>query len=429
MENDIRSNSLDSPCRERSPEFLSRRNTWPPSNHYQLVWDGHINYREIIYRNTFLMLIRYYAIPLLFGLASGLMFANVYPDYYDNWLSYESIYYITVSDHKININFCVNEVLMSLFFALATKELVEAFRENGSMHPINKKIFNILFATLGGILGPISIFFILYFLLDLDEKTFSSWGIPTATDISIAWVCASVTFTKNHPAITYLLLLAVVDDAIGMVIIATVYSDPETPFNWYWLFLCIGSIGVCYLFNYLKIRSWIFYILIPGVLSWIGLFLSNLNPVVCLCQIIFFIPDLHRFEKVISPFVDIVVLFLFGFVNGGIKIETIGYFSLTIFLSLFIGKTLGIFILGITLDFLGYKIPEGITKLDLFYIGIIASAGLTVSLFIAGQALKSDPVLQDEAKLGALLSIVTPIFAFFIKTIIGYYKYDQLSNQ
>ena len=71
--------------------------------------------------------------------------------------------------------------------------------------------------------------------------------------------------------------------------------------------------------------------------------------------------------------------------------------------------------MGITLDFLGYKIPEGITKLDLFYIGIIASAGLTVSLFIAGQALKSDPVLQDEAKLGALLSIVTPIFAIFYK--------------
>ena len=148
MENDIRSNSLDSPCRERSPEFLSRRNTWPPSNHYQLVWDGHINYREIIYRNTFLMLIRYYAIPLLFGLASGLMFANVYPDYYDNWLSYESIYYITVSDHKININFCVNEVLMSLFFALATKELVEAFRGKRFHAPNKIKRFSIFCSLL-----------------------------------------------------------------------------------------------------------------------------------------------------------------------------------------------------------------------------------------------------------------------------------------
>merc|ERR1719491_2195204 len=55
------------------------------------------------------------------------------------------------------------------------------------------------------------------------------WGVPTATDISLAWMCALLIFGAGHPAINFLLLLAIVDDAIGMVIIALAYPDPVHP--------------------------------------------------------------------------------------------------------------------------------------------------------------------------------------------------------
>jgi NhaA family Na+:H+ antiporter len=40
---------------------------------------------------------------------------------------------------------------------------------------------------------------------------------------------------KGHPAIDYLLLLAVADDALGMVIIAIFYTDPSSPVQPQWL--------------------------------------------------------------------------------------------------------------------------------------------------------------------------------------------------
>jgi NhaA family Na+:H+ antiporter len=59
----------------------------------------------------------------------------------------------------------------------------------------------------------------------------SRWAIPTATDIPLAWAIALMAFGRGHPAISYLLLLAVVDDAVGMIIIAIFYpgegSHPE----------------------------------------------------------------------------------------------------------------------------------------------------------------------------------------------------------
>ena len=59
----------------------------------------------------------------------------------------------------------------------------------------------------------------------------TGWGIPTATDISVAWVVAYTVFGAGHPAINFLLLCAIIDDGIGLVIIAVVYReenpDPE----------------------------------------------------------------------------------------------------------------------------------------------------------------------------------------------------------
>ena len=53
--------------------------------------------------------------------------------------------------------------------------------------------------------------------LNLATRRRLRWGVVTATDIPIAWMVARVVFGDGHPAIDYLLLLAVADDALGLV--------------------------------------------------------------------------------------------------------------------------------------------------------------------------------------------------------------------
>ena len=67
------------------------------------------------------------------------------------------------------------------------------------------------------------------------------WGVPTATDISLAWVVAVQVFPFRHPAIDFLLLLAVADDAIGLVIIAIAYKDENYPTEWVYLLVCVAA--------------------------------------------------------------------------------------------------------------------------------------------------------------------------------------------
>ena len=42
----------------------------------------------------------------------------------------------------------------------------------------------------------------------------SCWGIPTATDIALAWLVARAVFGKGHPAVAFLLLLAVAESEV-----------------------------------------------------------------------------------------------------------------------------------------------------------------------------------------------------------------------
>ena len=114
---------------------------------------------------------------------------------------------------------------MCLFFGLAAKEIAEAFQPGGSLYPPTRKAVNPLMGTLGGVVGPVICYFIFLAIFhscgllddDISFETYAQgWGIPTATDISLAWVTASYVMGSDHPAVNYLLLLAVVDDGVGL---------------------------------------------------------------------------------------------------------------------------------------------------------------------------------------------------------------------
>ncbi len=104
------------------------------------------------------------------------------------------------------------------------------------------------------------------------------------------------------------------------------------------------------------------------------------------------------------------MLFLFGLTNAGVQLNGIGALTVTVVAALMVGKTLGI---GLSTLFavkvMKIPLPKGMGMREIWLLGFIASIGLTVALFVAGQAFRTDNVLMAEAKMGALLSVAAGI--------------------
>ena len=229
--------------------------------------------------------IRVYSVPLILGVIVALIWANLH------WESYYGFKHFEVIG-SIDVYFLVKYIFMVFFFAVAAIEITMSFLPGGSLSPMRKAI-NPLFSTLGGVLGPIAVFFILNALIGGPEFA-KGWGIPTATDIALAWLLARIVFGVGHPAVSFLLLLAIVDDAIGLCIIAIFYPNPDLPTQPIWLLVTVAGMAIAFLMRKFNVRSYVPYLLVGGLLSWFGLYYSGLHPALSLVVIIPFLPHVRK---------------------------------------------------------------------------------------------------------------------------------------
>jgi len=316
------------------------------------------------------------------------------------------------------LHFLTNEIFMVLFFGMAAVEIVRSVLPGGPLHPLRRAV-NPLFATAGGVLGPALIYLGLNRLFG-NPALARGWGIPTATDIALAWLVARAVFGGRHPAVSFLLLLAVADDAIGLAIIALFYPDPTVPAEPAWLALTAAGMLAAYLLRRKKVASYWPYLFAGGGLSWAGLFRAHLHPALALVFVAPFMPagrrgepvlfegdpsdlsTLARFEHDWKVVVDF-GMFLFGLVNTGVPFSDVGAATWLVLSSLAAGKTLGIFLFARAAAAAGFPLPERIGNKELVLTGLVAGIGLTVAVFVAGEAFV-DVRLQGAAKMGALLS-------------------------
>jgi Na+:H+ antiporter, NhaA family len=358
-------------------------------------------------------LLREFSIPLIAGVVSALIWVNNAPESYTRFLHTNLI-------GPISIHFLTNDIFMVFFFGIAAVEITQSFLPGGDLYPVRKSI-NPLLATLGGVVGPALVYLALNHYIG-SPALLRGWGIATATDIAFAWLVARMVFGNNHPAIAFLLLLAVADDGIGLAIIAVFYPDPRFPVQLTWLLLTLAGITAACLLRSQRVKSYRPYLLLGGTLSWIGLFKAHLHPALALVFIVPFLPctgaekkhlfeedasdrsTLAQFEHEWKIIVDF-GLFMFGLANSGVELSSMGRATWLVLSALLIGKTIGIFTFGVMADILGFPLPDGVRKKELFVIGIIGGFGFTVALFIAGEAF-IDPALQGAAKMGAMLSCV-----------------------
>lgn len=392
-----------------------------------------------------------FSIPLIIGVLAGLATANIDPSFYEKLVDFHLFgEHAEVFDHALTVHFLINEVFMVLFFGIAAKEITDSVLPGGALNPVNKAI-NPLMATIGGILGPVGVYFLLTTLIYGGTENFSEvangWAIPTATDIALAWLVARVVFGSHHSAVNFLLLLAVADDAIGLGIIAVFYPDPHNPVEPVWLLLTLSGIAAAYGLRRIHVGLWPLYVLIGGGLSWSGLALSGVEPALALVVIVPLLPGprldpvlmrshaeqhpepqsaaaadhrpvhaispLDQFEHQLKLFVDL-GLFFFAFANAGVAFGSINSVTLIILLSLVVGKTIGVSLFSWTATYLGFPLPPDMRFKHLAVTGLISGLGLTVALFVAGKAFTAESAFQDPAKMGAVLSGVVAVFAIAI---------------
>ena len=338
----------------------------------------------------------------------------------------------------LTAHYLVNDILMAFFFAIAGKEVWEAvILKNGSLR--GKKAATPLFATAGGMFGPIGVYLGLAWLLGPAKfgEVANGWAIPTATDIAFSYLIGRLVFGAGHPAVRFLLLLAIADDAAGLIILAVFYPSGDLAPVWLLLSLA-AAVGVFVLFNWLPRKldrgnqlrptstwvrqklSWWPY-LIAGALSWFGFAQSGLHPALGLLPIVPTLPHADRafgiFAEAEQYLTDLlnhtehllktpveVVLFLFGLMNAGVEFSAIAEPTWLVLAGLIVGKPLGVLLFGwIGANVLRLGLPAGMRIVDLFVIGCVAAIGFTVSLFVASVAFEPGPV-QDAAKMGALFS-------------------------
>lgn len=372
-----------------------------------------------------------FSIPLLSGVVVSLIWANV------DLHGYEAAMHWSPFGHHspLNLHFFANEFLMVFFFGVAAKEITEAALPGGALNPPSKAV-NPLMGTLGGVLGPVGVYFAMVKLLGAPDIA-NGWGIPTATDIALAWLVARIVFGSRHPAVSYLLLLAVADDAIGLGIIAIFYPDPNNPTDPRWLALVGIALLIAFALRKREVQSFWPYLLVPGIISWAGLYFAHLHPSLALVAVVPFMPSrgfdeglfseransakyvdtLNRFEHTFKRPVDF-GLFAFGLANAGVTFSSMGAATWAVLAALVVGKTVGITGFSMLAQALGFKLPQGMDLRTLVVAGLVAAIGLTVALFVAGVAF-TEPGLQGSAKMGALFSSLAAPLAIVLGRMLG----------
>jgi NhaA family Na+:H+ antiporter len=355
---------------------------------------------------------------LIGGTLAALLWANLAPHSYE------------LFEHTLH--FWVNDIGMVFFFAIAAKEVFEATLPGGPLSSPKTAGLPLL-AAAGGMVGPAGLFVLLSSQWGHPELL-HGWAIPCATDIAFSALIVRLIFGRNHPAVPFLLMLAIADDALGLIILAAFY--PSGPLRLgECAILMAAALAVAWMLRRQKVASFWPYVLAAGTLSWLALSRGGLHPALALVPIVPFMPHaprdlgildeqealqpdtLNRFEHWWHRPVE-VVLGTFGLVNAGVPLGGVGHGTWVVLVAILVGKPLGI--AGATWlgRVLSLEIDRGISARDVIVAGLVAGIGFTVALFFATAAFPSGELLE-EVKMGALLSFLAAPLSVGLAKALG----------
>lgn len=283
--------------------------------------------------------------------------------------------------------------LLAVFFFIAGVELKREMTL-GELSDRKKAVLPII-AAFGGVLVPAVITLgIGWGSPGIDQ----AWAIPVATDIAFAVGVLALT-AKNIPttARVFLLSLAVVDDLIGIAIIAFVFTS-GIALGWLvGVLACLAAYGLA---QHRRVTTPFLYVPLV-VLTWVCMFHSGIHATIAGVAI-GLLTRVHRDRDEteapatrlgtrIEPWSAGICVPLFAFFAAGVHVDSamlgeIGgdRIAIGIVVGLVVGKTVGIFGASFAAIKLGIAHrPRGLEFADIFGLAVLGGIGFTVSLLIA----------------------------------------------
>lgn len=312
----------------------------------------------------------------------------------------------------------INDGLMAIFFLLVGLEIKREIVE-GELSTFKSASLPIV-AALGGMIVPGLIFY----LFNRGTPYENGWAIPMATDIAFSLAIISMLGKKVPLSLKiFLAALAIVDDLGAIMVIAIFYTDQ---IHWNYLGLSAIMVAVLVVFNILKIKKHVFYI-IPGIFLWYFMHHSGIHATIAGVLLAFTIPTnlsteeispLEKLEQKLHLPVNFLIMPIFALANTNITFKDgmvdglFTDFGYGIILGLFLGKVIGINLFSWV--FIKLKIsnlPYQSSWTQMTGVGLLAGIGFTMSIFIALLSFKGFPEIQDEAKFAILVASVLSGFS------------------
>jgi Na+:H+ antiporter, NhaA family len=384
-------------------------------------------------------------------------------------------YFSAIWDYKIGItsdNFelvkplilWINDGLMAIFFFLIGLEIKREILL-GELNSIKKAALPI-FAAIGGMLIPLSLFLV----LNNNSETINGWGIPMATDIAFTLAILKLLGNKVPLSLKiFLTAFAIIDDIGAVLVIAIFYTADVS-----WLLLLFSGIlfTVLYVLSYLRIYNKA-VLLVFGFTIWLLFLKSGVHPTVAGILLAFAVPVRQRISefryaqklenilkrltasnntnklpvlskgqiaeidnleewtnKVQSPlqhlehrlhyWVAFLIMPIFALSNAGVYVSSDMVidlsFALNIALSLFLGKAVGVSLFSyVSIKLKIAELPKHTTFIDIIGVAILSGVGFTMSLFIGGLAFNNNDVLMNSAKIGIIVgSVVSGVIGYIV---------------
>ena len=210
------------------------------------------------------------AAVLLAATVAALVWANI------GLSSYEAVWRtrlaVTIGSTGVSqdLGGWVNSGLMTFFFMVVGLETRREF-DMGELRERNRVLLPVLIG-IGGMIVPVGI----YLLINAGRPSAQGWGTTMSTDTAFALgMLALVGRSLPDRVRTYLLTFSVVDDLVGIAVIAFAFSKNLQPAA---LLAGLAILAVMVGLRAARIRNGFTYAVL-GVAAWVAVFKSGVDPV------------------------------------------------------------------------------------------------------------------------------------------------------
>lgn len=330
----------------------------------------------------------------------------------------------------------VNEIGMAFFLALIAQEVFEAIMPGGALGHWRHWVLPAAGAV-GGLLGAAGAFAAVVTLRH--ELALSvAWPVGCAIDLAAAYYVLRLIYPRRGSVVAMLLVLAVVTDAIVMVVVTL--TVPDVRFHPAGSLMLVAALAGAGALRRMKVRSFWPYWIGCGTLSWLGMYWMGMHPALALVPIVPLLPHDPRPRNVFDDRPDDnpvhhaehewnaaaqLALFLFGLVNAGVILKHYDVGTWAVLTAALVGRPLGV-LGGIGLAVIaGLRLPRHTTWRDVLVIALATTSGFTFALFVTTAILPIGAVFE-QITLGALSTVAGIVVTFAVARMLGVGRFAVL---